>query len=67
MSENLDVIAAISKNLKVQCMYAGNLVVIGRDMLCLSNLLSDVVLIGMTYCDSVLLHEIILSSEFSMT
>jgi hypothetical protein len=31
----------------------------------LSNLISDVVLIGMTYCATVLLYEFILSSEFS--
>jgi hypothetical protein len=35
-------------------------------VLCLSNLISDVVLIGMTYCAPVLLYEFILSSEFSM-
>jgi hypothetical protein len=34
-------------------------------MMRLSNLISDVVLIGMTYCASVLLYEFILSSEFS--
>jgi hypothetical protein len=33
----------------------------------LSNLISDVVLIGMTYCARVLLYEFILSSEFSTT
>jgi hypothetical protein len=38
---------AISERLKVQCMYAGNLVVFGRDVLHLSNLIRDVVLIGM--------------------
>jgi hypothetical protein len=32
-----------------------------------SNLISDVVLIGMTYYAPVLLYEFILSSEFSMT
>jgi hypothetical protein len=37
----------------------------GCDVLHLSNLISDVVLIGMTYCASVLLYEFILSSEFS--
>jgi hypothetical protein len=37
----------------------------GRDVLRLSNLISDVVLIGMTYCVPVLLYEFILSSEFS--
>jgi hypothetical protein len=31
----------------------------------LSNIISDVVLIGMTYCAPVLLYEFILSSEFS--
>jgi hypothetical protein len=31
-----------------------------------SNLISDVVLIGMTYCVPILLYEFILSSEFSM-
>jgi hypothetical protein len=31
----------------------------------LSNLIGDVVLIGMTYCATVLLYEFILSSEFS--
>jgi hypothetical protein len=30
-----------------------------------SNLICDVVLIGMTYCASVLLYEFIVSSEFS--
>jgi hypothetical protein len=35
-------------------------------MLRLSNLISDVVLIKMTYCTPVLLYEFILSSEFSM-
>jgi hypothetical protein len=39
----------------------------GLDVLRLSNLISDVVLIGMTYCASILLYEFILSSEFSMT
>jgi hypothetical protein len=38
-----------------------------RDVLRLSNLISDVVLIGMTYCASILLYEFILSSEFSTT
>jgi hypothetical protein len=37
----------------------------GRDVLRLSNLISDVVLIGMTYCAPVLFYEFILSSEFS--
>jgi hypothetical protein len=37
----------------------------GRGVLRLSNLISDVVLIGMIYCASVLLYEFILSSEFS--
>jgi hypothetical protein len=37
----------------------------GRDVLLLSNLISDVVLIGMTYYAPVLLYEFILSSEFS--
>jgi hypothetical protein len=37
-----------------------------RNVLRLSNLISDVVLIGMTYCAPVLLYEFILSSEFSM-
>jgi hypothetical protein len=32
----------------------------------LSNLISDVVLIGMTYCAPILLYEFILSSEFNM-
>jgi hypothetical protein len=36
-------------------------------MLRLSNLISGVVLIEMTYCASILLYEFILSSEFSMT
>jgi hypothetical protein len=37
------------------------------DVMCgLSNLISDVVLIEMTYCASILLYEFILSSEFSM-
>jgi hypothetical protein len=39
----------------------------GHDMLRLSNLISGVVLIEMTYCASILLYEFILSSEFSMT
>jgi hypothetical protein len=38
----------------------------GRDVLRLSNLISDV-LIGMTHCASILLYEFILSSGFSMT
>jgi hypothetical protein len=38
----------------------------GCDVLRLSNLISDVMLIGMTYCASVLLY-FILSSEFSTT
>jgi hypothetical protein len=38
----------------------------GRDVLRLSNLISDVVLIGMTYYAPILLYEFILSSEFSM-
>jgi hypothetical protein len=38
---------------------------VGRDVLHLSNLISDVVLIGMTDCALVLLYEFILSSEFS--
>jgi hypothetical protein len=58
---------AISERLKVQCMYAGNLVVFGHDVLRLSNLIRDVVLIGMNYCTSVLLYEFILSNEFSTT
>jgi hypothetical protein len=37
----------------------------GRDVCALSNIISDVVLIGMTYCAPVLLYEFILSSEFS--
>jgi hypothetical protein len=36
-----------------------------RDVLHLSNLISDVMLIIMTYCAPVLLYEFILSSEFS--
>jgi hypothetical protein len=36
-----------------------------RDVLHLSNLISDVVLIGMSYCAPVLLYEFILFSEFS--
>jgi hypothetical protein len=43
------------------------LVVFVCDVLCLSNLISDVMLIGMVYCASVLLYEFSLSSEFSMT
>jgi hypothetical protein len=39
----------------------------GHDVLHLSNLISDVVLIGMTYCAPILLYEFILSSEFSTT
>jgi hypothetical protein len=46
-------------------MYAGKLDVLGHDVLRLSDLISDVVLIRMTYCASVLLYESILSSEFS--
>jgi hypothetical protein len=38
----------------------------GRDVLCLSNLISGVVLIEMTYCAIILLYEFILFSEFSM-
>jgi hypothetical protein len=38
----------------------------GCYMLRLSNLISDDVLIKMTYCTPVLLYEFILSSEFSM-
>jgi hypothetical protein len=34
-------------------------------VLCLSNLISDVVSFRMTYCVSVLLYEFILSGEFS--
>jgi hypothetical protein len=37
----------------------------GRNVLHLSNIINDVVLIWMTYCASVLLYEFILSSEFS--
>jgi hypothetical protein len=37
----------------------------GRGVLRLSNLISDVVLIGMIYYASILLYEFILSSEFS--
>jgi hypothetical protein len=45
------------------CWQFGN----GRDVLCLSNLISDVVLIGMNYYAFVLLYEFIPSSEFSTT
>jgi hypothetical protein len=60
------VFVVVPERLKVQCMYAGNLVVFGHDVLRLSNLIRDVVLIGMNYCASILLYKFILSSEFSM-
>jgi hypothetical protein len=47
-------------------MYAGNLVVMDAMCVRFSNLISDVVLIRITYCAPVLLYEFILSSEFSM-
>jgi hypothetical protein len=65
MLENMDVFVAISERQSpvYVCWQIG---CIGRDVLRLSNLISDVVLIGMTYCAPVLLYEFILSSEFSM-
>jgi hypothetical protein len=48
-------------------MYASNLVVMDTMCVRFSNLISDVVLIGMTYCAPVLLYKFILSSEFNTT
>ena len=64
MLENLDVFVAISERQKSSvCMLA--IWLLWTRCVRLSNLISDVVLIGMTYCALVLLYEFILSSEFS--
>jgi hypothetical protein len=66
MLENMDVFVVISERQSpvYVCWQIG---CNGRDMLHLSNLISDVVLIGMSYCAPILLYEFILSSEFSTT
>ena len=64
MLENLDVFVAISEHQKSSvCMLA--IWLLWTRCVRLSNLISDVVLIGMTYYAPVLLYEFILSIEFS--
>ena len=64
MLENLDVYVAISERQKSSvCMLAIWLYWTRRVRF--SNLVSNVVLIGMTYCAPILLYEVILSSEVS--
>ena len=66
MLENLDVFVAISERQKSSvCMLA--IWLYWTRCVRLSNLISDVVLIGMTYCAPILLYEFILSSEFNTT
>jgi hypothetical protein len=64
MLENLDMLWRYP-NVKSPVYVCWQFGCIGRDVLRLSNLISDVVLIGMTYCAPILLYECILSSEFS--
>jgi hypothetical protein len=66
MLENMDVFVAISGRLKSSVYMLVILVVFGRDVMRLSKIISDVVLIGMKYCASILFHEFILSSKFSV-
>ena len=66
MLENLDVFVVISEHQKSSvCMLV--IWLLWTRCMRLSNLISDVVLIGMTYYAPVLLYEFILSSEFSTT
>jgi hypothetical protein len=60
------VFVAICERLKSSVCMLANLVAFEHDVTHLSNIISDVVLIGINCCASVLLYEFILSSEFNM-